>query len=83
MSVVAPKNTYVVVFDNSLRCQLVYDSMLKPRPSGIDYLCGVEVMGRNHYLLHEGWLPSISQVSSSPRTFMLSISKHGQVEILP
>jgi hypothetical protein len=87
MSCVAPKQTRLLLIDDQMRSKLLYDSylkphgILKPHTSGIDYLCGVRELDSNHFLLYEGWIPSISQVSPFPRTFLLTINEQGQIEI--
>jgi len=83
MSSVGPKQTSIVLFDYNLNGHLLYDSYIKPSLSSIDYLCGIEVVDKKHFLLHEGWIPSISQVSLSPRTFILTIHDNGKIEIAP
>ena len=81
MSSIAPKQTIIVLFESLQRGRLVYDSNRKPELGGIDYLCGVEVSGRNHFLLHEGWIPSISQASGSPRNFRLEVDDKSKIDI--
>ena len=89
ISAVGPKQTTILAFDDHRKFRLVYDSFRKPNaalrdsPSGLDYLCGIQVAGRNRFLLHEGRLRGMSQASLFPRTFLLSTTNNGDICISP
>jgi len=83
LSSVGPQRTTIMLFDDPLHGRLLYDSYATPGSGGIDYLCGVEVVDQNHFLMHEGWLPGASQESILPRSFALSISDKLELQIEP
>lgn len=89
ISTTAPKQTTLLLVDEHMQVQLVYDSYSKPQaglehsPSGPDYICGFTILGGDRFLMHELWIPGISQAALEPRTFVLAVMADGSVEIMP
>jgi hypothetical protein len=82
LSNVGPLRTTIILFDDPLHGQLVYDSYGTSGGGGVYYLCGVEVEDQNHFLLHEGvWPPSQGQELVVPRTLRLTVNDRMEVEL--
>jgi hypothetical protein len=78
ISNISPKRTTLLLINHAMKASLLYDSsskhsILAGSSSGIDYLCGLEVVKSNHFLLHECWLRGMSQASLFPRSFLLTV----------
>jgi hypothetical protein len=82
MSNVGPLRTTIMLFDDPLHSQLIYDSYGTPGSGTLYYLCGVEVVDRNHFRMHEAcWLDANGELLHPPRTFLLSINNKVEVDV--
>ena len=87
LSSISPKQVTIFKIDRHGDVSISFDSFnpRNPKPDShfgaLDFICGMTVVSANSFLLHEGYLQSISQVSPYPRNAAMTLSPDGTVAL--